>query len=49
MVLQSSNQVIPATSGTASPYDSGVAQCFVVVETTAQLRIELGRDIAVMW
>jgi len=46
MVLQVTGQVIPASDGETN---SGVAQCFVLVETTAQLRIELGRDIAVMW
>lgn len=49
MVYQSSQQVIPAASVSPDLNNSGVAQCFVVASTVAQLRIQLGRDLQVVY
>jgi hypothetical protein len=47
MVWQASGLVVPAAD--AALANSGSVSSFVVAETTAQLRIEVGRDLAVMF
>ncbi len=49
MVYQSAQQVIPPASTAPSQKNSGVASAFVVACTVAQLRIQLGRDLVVVY
>ena len=49
MVYQSASQTIPAASVSPDLNNSGVASAFVVACTTAQLRIQLGRDLVVVY
>ena len=52
MVFQSGQQTIPVDSSIADPLDlndSGTASCFVVASTLSQLRINLGRDLQVIY
>ena len=49
MVYQSAQQVIPPASVSPDQRNSGVASAFVVACTVAQLRIQLGRDLVVVY
>jgi hypothetical protein len=49
MVYQSASQNVPVASTTPDLNNSGVASAFVVACTTAQLRIQLGRDLVVVY
>ena len=49
MVYGGSSLTIPAASASPNLNNSGTASCFVVAETVAQLRIQLGRDLLVIY
>lgn len=49
MVYQSASQVVPVASVSPDLNNSGSASAFVVACTTAQLRIQLGRDLVVVY
>jgi hypothetical protein len=49
MVYAGSALTIPAASVSPDLNNSGIATCFVVASTVAQLRIQLGRDLLVVY
>ena len=49
MVYQSGSQLIPAASTGTDLNNSGQASAFVVAASVAQLRIQMGRDLVVVY